>query len=62
MMCTVVLYRVGAIIMATSFSKFCLVVGQAIIGLALGMYFNVCVEVKQEFLCTYLNETIPIVG
>ena len=37
MMCTAVLYGVGAIIMATSFSKFCLVVGRAIAGLALGM-------------------------
>ena len=36
MMCTAVLYGVGAVIMATSFSKFCLVVGRAIAGLAIG--------------------------
>ena len=40
MMCTAVLYGVVAIIMATSFSKFCLVVGQAIAGLALGTGFS----------------------
>ena len=37
MMCTAVLYGVGAIIMATSFSKFCLVVGRGIVGLAIGI-------------------------
>ena len=42
MMCTAVLYGVGAIIMATAFSKFCLVVGRAIAGLALGMYSVLC--------------------
>ena len=40
MMCTAVLYGVGAIIMATSFSKFCLVVGRGIAGLALGTGFS----------------------
>jgi len=40
MMCTAVLYGVGAIIMATSFSKYCLVVGRAIAGLALGMFHS----------------------
>ena len=37
MMCTAVLYGVAAIVLVTSFSKFCLVVGRAISGLALGM-------------------------
>jgi len=40
MMCTAVLYGVGAIIMATSFSKFCLVVGRAVAGLAIGTGFT----------------------
>ena len=47
MMCTAVLYGVGAIIMATSFSKFCLVVGRAIAGLALGMRH--CVHCRNHF-------------
>ncbi|XP_065903148.1 proton myo-inositol cotransporter hmit-1.3-like [Dysidea avara] len=38
MMCTAVLYGVAAIVLVTSFSKFCLVVGRAIAGLALGLY------------------------
>ena len=46
MMCTAVLYGVGAIIMATSFSKFCLVVGRGIAGLALGMCLMLCVWVN----------------
>jgi len=51
MMCTAVLYGLGAIIMATSFSKFCLMVGRAIVGLALGTGFSI--DVLKMYVCMH---------
>jgi len=53
MMCTAVLFGVGAIIMATSFSKYCLVVGRAIAGLALGMCSIKVIPCRLQHLTSY---------